>query len=101
MASSGALREMTNNPNYYKNLLDYTKTFDYLPTENQIDLDLKRTFPDEPRCYEEKFLKQLKNILLCYSVRNSTVGYCQGMNFIVGKLLLVMEDEVIFIFYLN
>ena len=35
----------------------------------------------------------MKNILLCYSTRNTTVGYCQGMNFLVARLLLIMEDE--------
>ena len=42
---------------------------------------------------EKKFLDKLKNILMCYSIRNTTVGYCQGMNFIVGRLLLIMDNE--------
>ena len=41
----------------------------------------------------EKFLEKLKNILVCYSIRNTTVGYCQGMNFIGGRLLLIMGNE--------
>ena len=31
-----------------------------------------------------------------YSVRNGTVGYCQGFNFVVGKLLQVMREEEAF-----
>lgn len=96
MISSGAQRELSNNPNYYKNLLEYSKKVPS-PSTNQIDLDLKRTFPDEPICMTEGFLIQLRNILICYSIRNSTVGYCQGMNFIVGKLLLTIQNEVIII----
>jgi hypothetical protein len=42
---------------------------------------------------EQNFLDKLKNILMCYSIRNTTVGYCQGMNFIVGRLLLIMDNE--------
>ena len=42
---------------------------------------------------EKKFLERLKNILMCYSIRNTSVGYCQGMNFIVGRLLLIMDNE--------
>ncbi|MCQ2819043.1 MAG: hypothetical protein MJ252_17405 [archaeon] len=84
---------MANNPNYYKKLLEMTKTVPSL-SESQIGLDLKRTFPDNKRCMEESFLESLKNILLCYSIRNSTAGYCQGMNFIAGKILLIMENEV-------
>ena len=41
----------------------------------------------------EHFLQRMKNILLCYSTRNTTVGYCQGMNFLVARLLLIMDDE--------
>ena len=41
----------------------------------------------------ESFLEQLKNILVCYSIRNTSVGYCQGMNFIGGRLLLIMGSE--------
>ena len=41
----------------------------------------------------EKFLAKLKNILICYSIRNTSVGYCQGMNFIGGRLLLIMGSE--------
>lgn len=27
-------------------------------------------------------------------MRNPTIGYCQGFNFIVGRLLLVVNEEV-------
>ena len=40
-----------------------------------------------------KFIEKLKNILNCYSIRNSTIGYLQGMNFIVGRILLIIENE--------
>ena len=42
---------------------------------------------------KETFLEKLKNILICYSTRNTSVGYCQGMNFIGGRLLLIMGNE--------
>ena len=42
---------------------------------------------------QEEFLQKLKNILICYSTRNTSIGYCQGMNFIVGRLLLIMDNE--------
>lgn len=35
----------------------------------------------------EKFIPVLRRILITYVKRNPTVGYCQGMNFIVGRLL--------------
>ena len=41
----------------------------------------------------EPVLKKLRNILTAYTKRNPTVGYCQGMNFVAGRLLQVIEDE--------
>ena len=38
----------------------------------------------------------LKNVLYTYVKRNPTVGYCQGMNFIVGRLLQYMNEEETF-----
>ena len=79
-------------PGYYQNLIDYCKNMP-CPMGHQIELDLKRTFPNEEICMKEEFLQKMQNILLCYSVRNTTVGYCQGMNFLVARLLLIMENE--------
>jgi len=36
----------------------------------------------------------IENILRAYSIRNPTIGYCQGFNFIVGRLLKVVNEEV-------
>lgn len=93
MIGSGAQRARNNNPNYYNNLLEYS-TKVHCISEVQIDLDVKRTYPDNPICITDSFSKQLKNVLLCYAIRNSSIGYCQGMNFIVGRLLLAINDEV-------
>jgi hypothetical protein len=40
--------------------------------------------------YEQK----LKNILICYSIRNNSIGYCQGFNFIVLRIIEIMQNEV-------
>ena len=69
-------------------MLKYSKTIP-CPSEKQIILDLRRTFPEEKECMTDEFLEKLKNILICYSIRNTSVGYCQGMNFIGGRLLLI------------
>ena len=67
----------------------------YSPYENQIQLDLERTFPNDPFFQEQKNILKLKNILIAFTRRNTTLGYCQGFNFIAGKILKVCEDEVI------
>ena len=83
---------MYNNTGYYNKLLQYSKTIP-CPSEKQIILDLRRTFPEEKDCMTDSFLEKLKNVLMCYSIRNTSVGYCQGMNFIGGRLLLIMGNE--------
>jgi hypothetical protein len=86
---------MKYNNNYYSNLIENYPESIASPYENQIDLDLDRTFPQDPFFQDKKNLTKLKNILLAFTRRESTIGYCQGFNFIVGKLLKVCEDEVI------
>ena len=83
---------MDTHPGYYKNLIEYSKSMP-CPFAHQIDLDLKRTFPNDEKCMKDEFLLKMRNILLCYSIRNNTVGYCQGMNFLVARFLLIMENE--------
>lgn len=35
-------------------------------------------------------------VLRAYALRNPVIGYCQGMNFIAGLLLLVTDEETAF-----
>ena len=68
-----------------------------MPTlyEKQIDKDIKRTNSESLKKNPELKTK-MKNILMCYSIRNSSIGYCQGFNFLVLRLLEVLKGEVIF-----
>ena len=85
---------MTNNPNYYKNLtLNFPQNIPS-PYLEQIEVDLKRTFPEEEFFHKEENIIKLKHVLLAYSRRNISIGYCQGFNFIAGKLLKIIENEV-------
>ena len=54
---------------------------------------MKRTFPNNPFFMKEDTLKSMKNVLLAYSRRNISIGYCQGFNFIVGRLLYIFNNE--------
>ena len=91
---------MYNNDDYYQKLLKFSQEVK-CPSSIQIDLDLRRTFPNEEQVMDVKFQQSLKNVLLCYSTRNSSVGYCQGMNFVVSRLLLIMgnEEQTFWLFY--
>merc|ERR1712050_125068 len=58
--------------------------------------DMNRTFPKHVLYRDAKGLgqEQLLNVLRAYSVFNAEVGYCQGMGFICGVLLMYMcEDD--------
>jgi hypothetical protein len=92
--ASGAKREMLTFQNYYNNILNNYP--DYIPSiyEQTIEKDLSRTFPEEEFFQKKENIDKLRNILLAFSRRNSSIGYNQGFNFIVGRILQVVEDEV-------
>lgn len=60
-----------------------------------ITADLPRTFPTHPK-FNENGRRQLYRVLNAYSIYDSEVGYCQGMNFIVATLLVQMPEETAF-----
>ena len=54
----------------------------------QIQLDLPRTFPDEPYFSQNSPGREaMRRILIAYCKYDNNLGYAQGMNFIVGSLL--------------
>jgi len=60
------------------------------PYERIIQRDLARTFPQVDMFKEEggKGQTMLKNVLKAYSIYDPLVGYCQGLGFLVGPLLM-------------
>ena len=89
---SGAKKEIENNKNYYKNLLELSKKIPCV-YESQILKDVPRT-RSELLKKNPSFKEKMKNILVCYSIRNNSIGYCQGFNFIIIRLLEVLQNEV-------
>ena len=63
----------------------------------QLDLDIDRTFPGHPLFDSglggDEGMAKLRKVLVCYSVHYPYIGYVQGMGFIVGFLLLFMEEQ--------
>ena len=94
LVSTLAKKELKNNPDYYKYLTKKFPVEIVSPFEEIIKLDLHRTFPTDDFFKDEKTLAKLKNVLLAYSRRNVTLGYCQGFNFIVGRIMKVIDNEV-------
>lgn len=64
-------------------------------TAEQIEKDLHRTFPKNSSLSGDS-AAQLRRLLNAYACHNPAVGYCQGMNFIAGLLLLFMPEEAAF-----
>lgn len=54
-----------------------------------IELDLDRTFPDNAYFFKNNpGYEGLRKVLNCLNAILPEMGYCQGLNFIVGTLLL-------------
>ncbi|KAI8368752.1 rab-GTPase-TBC domain-containing protein [Blakeslea trispora] len=79
--------------NEYRLLLEKTSSHEKL-----IQRDLSRTFPtlDYFKDKDGEGQEMLFNVIKAYSLFDSQVGYCQGLHFVVGCLLLHMPDEAAF-----
>ncbi|KAI8063553.1 eukaryotic and archaeal DNA primase, large subunit-domain-containing protein [Gongronella butleri] len=77
----------------YRELLERTS-----PHEKMIRRDLARTFPAHTffRQRDGDGQELLFNVIKAYSLFDPELGYCQGLLFIVGCLLLHMPDEASF-----
>lgn len=73
----------------YKQLLGYSSPF-----EKQITRDLTRTFPTHPYFMQESGRRALFNVAKAYSLFDQEVGYCQGLAFIIGCLLLHVKPTL-------
>ncbi len=91
-SGASALMSLPENKNYYRNLKRLEMNYPN-PSFNQIELDLRRTFFELKITKSEALIGKLRNVLVTYVKRNPTIGYCQGMNFLVGRLLKVMQYQ--------
>ncbi|KAJ2036123.1 hypothetical protein H4S03_003855 [Coemansia sp. S3946] len=67
---------------------------EYSPHERIIRRDLPRTFPKIPVFKSEggSGQQRLFRILKAYSLYDAEVGYCQGLGFVIGPLLMSMGE---------
>eukprot|EP00742_Colponemidia_sp_Colp-10_P009296 GILJ01010127.1.p1 GENE.GILJ01010127.1~~GILJ01010127.1.p1 ORF type:complete len:938 (-),score=135.06 GILJ01010127.1:115-2928(-) len=90
LSCSCAVDLSSTQPNLYSRLLEEKST-----CEAEIQRDIDRTFP-MVEFFTKKYGKgqvMLYNVLRSLSVYLDDVGYCQGLNFIAGVLLLYMNEE--------
>jgi hypothetical protein len=92
-------KKLKENEGYYHSILDVHKNTPCVSAE-QITLDLHRTFPQHPLFAESddenSGRKKMQRILTAYSWRNPHVSYCQSLNYIVGILLMHLNEEQAF-----
>ncbi|CAO3624739.1 unnamed protein product [Cunninghamella echinulata] len=82
----------------YRELLKRTS-----PQEKIIRRDIPRAFPNQPffKHRDGDGQEMLFNVIKAYSLFDPEVGYCQGLPFVVGCLLLNMPDEAAFCVLIN
>lgn len=68
------------------------------PYENIINKDLGRSFPGVEmfKDPEGEGQKMLGRVLKCFSLYDQKIGYCQGLGFLVGPLLMQMGEKEAF-----
>ncbi|KAG8191673.1 hypothetical protein JTE90_016460 [Oedothorax gibbosus] len=61
----------------------------------QISLDLLRTMPNNVNFCDRSAegIIKLQTVLHAFCLHNPSLGYCQGMNFLVGMMLLFVDAE--------
>ena len=76
-------------PGYYRAILAEKSKYPDL-FFSCINKDIPRTMPDD-----HPLQGALRNVLCAYAIRNPSVLYCQGMNYLVGFLLInkLSEEE--------
>ena len=68
------------------------------PYEGIINKDVGRSFPGVElfRDAEGEGQKMLGRVLKCFSLHDKDIGYCQGLGFLVGPLLMNMGEKEAF-----
>ncbi|KAK5134562.1 hypothetical protein LTR08_006347 [Meristemomyces frigidus] len=68
------------------------------PYEGIINKDVGRSFPGVElfRDAEGEGQKMLGRVLNCFSLQDKDIGYCQGLGFLVGPLLMNMDERSAF-----
>lgn len=93
MSVSKAQKMMKQNGGLYQRLLEQELDPNVL---TEIDIDLHRTFPENiyfANDASESKQAALRNVLIAFAKHNPDIGYCQGLNYVVGMMLIVLKDE--------
>lgn len=94
-------RELLNK--HPKDIYEQMRRVQSAPCEGDIVRDINRTFPKHVLYRDKQGLgqQQLLNVLRAYSIFNAEVGYCQGMGFICGVLLMYVGEDDAFLMLIS
>lgn len=109
MSVSGAKDLLSQHPDKYLTLIETVTTEEGIthyklapPKPNGTDdtmvdiikRDLHRTFPENPRFVKDgEVYGALQDVLVAFSLYRPEIGYCQGLNYIAGILLLATQVD--------
>lgn len=90
---SGARKKMKLNRGKYQQLTGDSSLDEQ--TLHGIQTDIDRTFPDNINFSNNQadLRPALYNVLVAYAKHNPRIGYCQGLNYIAGLMLLIVRKE--------
>ncbi|GBM56262.1 TBC1 domain family member 2B [Araneus ventricosus] len=83
-------------PKYFENLCSRSSEAEIQENhKRQISLDLLRTMPNNIHFCDRNAegIQKLQSVLHAFCLHNPKLGYCQGMNFLVGMMLLFVDAE--------
>ncbi|RHZ08312.1 hypothetical protein DYB31_016250, partial [Aphanomyces astaci] len=87
MLLSGANTEMDLRKGHYSTLVGHSSSV------RQIEADLTRTVSPDDADWSVERSDQLRRVLVAYAVHNPKLGYCQGLNYVVARLLQCVDDD--------
>lgn len=90
MKTSGSQKAMEFYPSLYSDLLKSQYQAEIVEI---IKIDIPRTFPEN--IYFDVHKNELFNVLVAFAHQNASVGYCQGLNYIAGLIIIITKDEVV------
>ncbi|KAJ0406326.1 hypothetical protein ATCC90586_007169 [Pythium insidiosum] len=93
--SGAESRRLAALPSYYNELKARVRPEGFETIERQIQVDLQRTFAGHRSWINTVDGQQaMGRVLQSFALHNPSIGYCQSMSFIVGRLLCLFCDPV-------
>ncbi|CAK4080308.1 unnamed protein product [Aphanomyces euteiches] len=91
MLLSGASTDMRVNKGHFAQIVSSSSV--NVESIRQIDADVPRTVPEFDPDWSPEMQAKLRRVLVAYAAHNPSLGYCQGLNYVVARLLQFIESE--------